>query len=491
MSDAPPSVSAAPPPADHYEQELSRSLSLTGNVLITLSAVTPASSVFIIIPAVLLAIGGASFLAFLGAAVVGVCMALCYAELSTAFPIAGGEFSWVGRILGKATGFALFLMNTLSLMMIIGVIALGTGEYLAAAFSAANSKWVGVAVIVICAFVAILNIRTNAWVTGIFLVLEMGALVVLCVLGFTHVSRGVDTLWVAQTVDSHGTLVGVGAGLVVAQMATAIFAYNGYGAAIYFAEETRGASKVLGRVILVSLGVAVAAEIIPMVAVLLGAPSMHALLSAPSPMEYFVTSRGSHGLNTVVSLAIAIAIINATVAITLQAGRTLWAAARDGAFPDIVGRKLAYVHPKLQTPIGATLFVGFAAAAIASAVPLNSLIIATGATLVILYLLVALAVIAGRRSGRTAHAAYRMPLYPLAPIVAIASLVYVAKELWQANPWQLIIALAGLVIGFVYYVIYLRPRSDTRWTMSASATAEDEDVTPEIGVGPIAGLEEA
>ncbi|MBN9620321.1 MAG: APC family permease, partial [Actinobacteria bacterium] len=151
-----------------YKQELSRSLSLRGNILITLSSVTPASSVFIIIPAVIAAVGGASFVAFLASAFVGIFMAYCYAELSSAFPIAGGEYSFAARVLGKATGFALFLMNAMSLVLIIGVIALGTGEYLSAAFSGANSKWVGVAVIVGSALIAVLNIRTNAWVTGVF-----------------------------------------------------------------------------------------------------------------------------------------------------------------------------------------------------------------------------------------------------------------------------------------------------------------------------------
>jgi len=39
---------------DRYEQELHRGLGLWGNIAITLSAVTPASSVFIIVPGALL-----------------------------------------------------------------------------------------------------------------------------------------------------------------------------------------------------------------------------------------------------------------------------------------------------------------------------------------------------------------------------------------------------------------------------------------------------
>lgn len=461
---------AAQPARGQYEQELSRSLSLRGNVLITLSAVTPASSVFIIIPAVLVAIGGASFIAFAVAAVVGIFMAFCYAELSSAFPIAGGEYSFVARVLGKATGFALFLMNTLSLILIIGVIALGTGEYLSAAFSSANSKWVGVAVIVVSAVIAVLNIRTNAWVTGTFLCVEMAALVVLTLLGFIHVSRPVSTLFEAQTFQAAtgghgGVLVGVGLGLVAAQAATAIFAYNGYGAAVYFAEETRDAARGIAKAILWSLAVTVAAEIIPMTAVILGAPSLSALLGADSPMQYFVTARGGSTLNTIVSLGIALAIINAVIAITLQGGRTLFGSARDRAYPDAISKFFGYVHPRLQTPLPATLFMGGCAAVVASFVPLDALITATGATLVALYLLVALSALVGRRNGTTSHAKYRMPAWPAAPVLVIATLGYVTYELWISNLVQVLIAIGALAVGYAYYYGYLYPRRADRWTM--------------------------
>ena len=472
--------------ATEYKQELSRSLTLRGNVLITLSSVTPASSVFILVPAVLAAIGGATFIAFIASAVVGIFMAYCYAELSSAFPIAGGEYSFAARVLGKATGFALFLMNALSLILIIGVIALGSGQYLAAAFSGANSKWVGVGVIVISTLVAVCNIRTNAWVTGTFLCVEMTALVVLSVLGFTHVSRPVSTLFQAQTVGTHGSvLVGVGLGLVAAQMATAIFAYNGYGAAVYFAEETRNAARGIAKAILWSLAITVAAELIPVTAVILGAPNLKDLISNVAPMQYFVTARGGSTLNTVVSLAIALAIINAVVAITLQAGRTLYGSARDRAYPDRISKLFGYVHPKLQTPLPATLFVGAVAALVAAIVPLNSLIVATGATLVALYVIVALSAIIGRRNGTTAHAHYKMPFWPLAPVAVIAALGYVTYELWQGNPWQVIIAVGALAVGYGYYYLYLYPQRAARWTMPSAPRDEHAvDQAGAVAMGP-------
>src|SRR5258708_27691315 len=53
-------AAAGAPEAARYEQDLSRSIGILGNVFITLSGVTPASSVFIIAPGALVAAGRGS-----------------------------------------------------------------------------------------------------------------------------------------------------------------------------------------------------------------------------------------------------------------------------------------------------------------------------------------------------------------------------------------------------------------------------------------------
>ena len=398
-----------------YAQDLSRSLTFRENILITLSAVTPASSVFIIVPAVIIGIGGASAVAFAIAALIGVAVALCYAELSSAFPITGGEYALVARTAGKAAGFALFGLSLVSGVLVLGVIASGAAEYLGAVWSGLSGRWVGIAVILLTTVIACFRIRTNVWVTGIFLALEMAALTVLTVLGFIHISQPVSTLWHATTAGSGGVLRPAGAGLVVSYMATALFAYNGYGTAVYYAEETRQATRTIGRAIMWSLVIAVAAEFIPLVAVLLGTPSLSKLAGSASPMTYFMQARGGAVLNDVVSIGIAIAVINAVLAIVLQLGRMLYSSARDRSWPDWLSRPLARVHPRLRTPIAATLAVGIAGALMLWLVSFNVMLIMTGASLLAVYLLVALAAVTGRLRRRTTRAAYQMPWWPAVP----------------------------------------------------------------------------
>ncbi|WP_037848971.1 APC family permease [Streptomyces sp. NRRL F-5053] len=457
-----------------YEQELSRSLTFKENVLITLSAVTPASSVFIIVPPVIQQVGGAAVVAFLLAAVAGVFMAFCYAELSSRYPLTGGEYAFAARTLGPATGFALFTLNMAGGIFILAVVALGTGDYLGEVWHSLGGQGAGVAVVLLAAVVAVFNIRTNAWVTGVFLAVELAALAALVVLGFVHVDQPVSTLWTAQAAGgAHGVLTGVSWGLVAAAVATALFAYNGYGAAVYFAEETRNAGRTIGRSILWSLAITVAAEVIPLAAVLLGTPSLADLVGSAAPMNHFLLARGGSAVNTAVSLGIALAVINAVIALMLQQGRLLYSAARDGAWPDVIGRPMARVHARLKTPVAATLTVGVASALIAWLVPAETLLLATGANLLVLYAVVALSALRGKLTGRTRTAAYQMPGGITAPLAILAVILCVTYETVVTDWVPAAVSLSMFAAGYLYYYGYLRTRRDERWTLPEPVTEEE------------------
>src|SRR5258708_17416420 len=168
-------VAAGATETARYDEDLSRSIGILGNVFITLSGVTPASSVFIIVPVALVAAGSGSFLAFVFAAIVGVFMAFCWAELSAAFPIAAGDYalvwhsfkgrsSWLAGPVSVIT-FALYLDL---IPFIPAGIALVTRTYPALIVNV-NLKLIGAIVILVAAGIAILNIPLNAVITRIFL----------------------------------------------------------------------------------------------------------------------------------------------------------------------------------------------------------------------------------------------------------------------------------------------------------------------------------
>ncbi|HJP79302.1 MAG TPA: APC family permease [Pseudonocardiaceae bacterium] len=438
---------------------LRRGLRVLGTLLITLSATTPASSVFIISPGVVAQAGSGAFWSFVLAGVVGVFMAFVYAELASAYPLSGGEYAIVGRTLGKLPGFVTLGLLVITQVLIVAVIALGVGTYLSVVFPDLNAPLVAAITTVIATVLAVFDVKLNAWVTGIFLAIEMIALVVVTVLGVVHPARPFTDLLAHPVVAGAGTSPAT-IGLIGAATAVAIFSYNGYGSAVYFGEETQDAHRGIARAVLWALGITVIAELAPVTAVLWGAPSLSELFAAPNMMAYFITARGGSWLNTAISLAVALAILNAVLAIILITARMVFSTGRDAAWPGAISRALATIHPRFATPWVATVAVGVAGAALCFADE-QFLLVTTATTIVAVYALLCLSSVNGRRNGSTAHARYRMPLFPVAPILALLALGYVVYENAldpKVGRPSLYVTIGIAVVSIAYYLLVLRRR---------------------------------
>jgi amino acid transporter len=482
-----PKGEAEVPPAreggERYEQELSRSLKVVGNVMITLSSITPASSVFIIIPAILLGVGTGSFLALLLAALVGVFMAFCWGELCAAFPIAGGDYAVVWHAFkGRAKPLAgpvsmiLFALWIDTIVFIPAVIALGTAQYLGVIWTV-DAKVAGAVVMLVAAGLAILRVRVNAVLTGVMLAIEMIALLMLTVLGFAHLHGDrVGKLFSGWVIgNGHGGTEAVTFGAILAITAVAVFAYNGYAAPVNLSEETRGSSRGIARAILWSLVITVLAELVPTTAVLLGAPRLDQVTSATvsggAPMNAFLLATSSSAVNKIVSLGITVAILNAVIAIVIQFGRVLYSSGRDRAWPGPVNAWMSSVSPRFQTPWFATALVGVLGAILCLTVSLETIITLTGATLVLNYALVAVGAIVGRASGATDASPYRMPAWPLPPVLAIAALVYITTKQTQKS---VLVTGITMLIGLIYWAVVIRPQKGRAWNLKDPILDHDE-----------------
>ena len=231
--------------------ELSRSLGVGGNVLITLSSISPASSVFILGGSALARYGTGVFWAFLIAGVVSILIAFCYAELASAYPVAGGDYSLVSRALGPAFGVATFFISLVSLPLIVAVFAPRRRRLPRRRDPRAVAAATALVVVVLTTVTACFDIRTNAWLTGVFLVVEMAALALLTVLGFVHMERPLTDLLEpggprsARPATSHRWR----SPDCVLAVTQGIFAYNGYGGAVYFAEETKNAARSIAKAV--------------------------------------------------------------------------------------------------------------------------------------------------------------------------------------------------------------------------------------------------
>jgi amino acid transporter len=447
--------------------------------MITLSSITPASSVFIIIPAILLGVGTGSFLALLFAALVGVFMAFCWGELCAAYPIAGGDYAVVwhafkGRAkpLAGPVSMVLFALWIDTIVFIPAVIALGTAQYLGVVWTV-NTKVAGAVVMLLAAGLAILRVRVNAVLTGVMLGIEMVALAIVTVLGVVnlHGDRVARLFSDWQIGTGHGGSEAVTLGAILAITAVAVFAYNGYAAPVNLSEETQGSSRGIARAILWSLVITVLAELIPTTAVLLGAPTLDTVTTGSAPMNAFLLATSSETVNDIVSLGITVAILNAVVAIVIQFGRVLYSSGRDRAWPGRVNDWMSSVSPRFQTPWFGTALVGVLGAILCLTVSLDTIITLTGATLVLNYALVAVGAIVGRATGATAGSPYRMPAWPLPPVLAIAALVYITTKQTQKS---LLVTGVTMLIGLIYWAVVIRPQKGRAWNLKDPILDHDD-----------------
>jgi amino acid transporter len=437
---------------------LKRSMRIVGVLLLTLSAITPASSVFVIVPGVITQAGSGAFLSMLAGALLAVPIAYVYAELSSAFPITGGEYSMAGRAVGHGLGFAALGLTVVGSILSPAVLALGASDYLAVIIPGLNATAVAIAIIAVTTLLGILHIRTNAWVTGIFLLLELLALAALTGLGLWNAQRPLWEIVAHPVVVSDQALQATPMAMMGLATSVAIFAYYGFSAAVYFAEETHEAPRVIARTILWSLLITVIFELLPVTAVLVGAPDLKALLSSQNPFSDFVAATGGHWFSIAISVSVALAIVNAVLATVLQNARFFYCTGRDVTWHPRINNAFTATHDRYNSPWIATLAAGIFSMA-ACFVGLQVLLVVTGTSIAIVYAIMCIAAIVGRHSGTSNHAAYRMPLYPLLPVFGLLALAYVfytsAMDPAVGQP-SLIANAVIVVLSLVYYAVVIR-----------------------------------
>ena len=428
--------------------------------MLTLSSVTPASSVFVFVPTVIQEAGSGAFLSMIVAALLSFPIAFVYAELASAFPIAGGEYSMLGRTLGPGWGFAMLGLILFGNMLTVTALALGAAPYLDVIWPNLNATAVAIAIIVSTTLLAILHVRTNAWVTGIFLLLEILALAVLAALGLFHAERPVSDLVLHPVTLAGGSLVHTPLALIGLATAVSVSAYYGFSSAVYFTEEMHEAPRLIGRTIFWAVIITVLTELIPVAAVLIGTPDLKWLISSANPFGDFVRLRGGEWLYSAISLAIAFAIINAALATLLQNARFLFSTGRDLAWHPHINDGFTRTHGRFRSPWIATLAAG-GSSILTCFLGLKLVLVLTGTGIVLTYAGVCAGALAGRSNGSTAHANYRMWFFPWMPVVGLAMCAGILIASWfdrDAGRPSLIANFVAIATALVYYVLFLHRR---------------------------------
>ncbi|MFJ6424946.1 APC family permease [Streptomyces hydrogenans] len=463
MTDTLSAPHALAPQTGPVPQKLKRSIGVVGGTLLTLSCVTPASTLFVVVPDLFGSVGTFTALTIAIGSLLCVGVAFVYSELGTLIPSAGGEYAMVSTLAGRLAGWLVFVLSLLVVMIVPPVIAMGTADYLAPLVHV-PAPLAGAGVMLLATIAGLLDLRANAWITGVFLVLEVIAAGVVAVLGFTHAQRGAGSLLHGQVAGENGTHSLVTAALVVSGLAIALFITQGFSTAVYLSEELENPRRNVARTVLATLAISTAVILVPVIAITLGADDVAALTGGD--LSGMITAWSNSAVGTFISLCVALAIINAGIVMVIQNSRVLFASARDKAWPEPVNNALSRLG-RFGSPWVATLVVGVPGAALCF-VNLDTLYGVTGVSVTGMYLLVSVAALFSRRGAHRTVPAWRMPLWPAIPVVLIVVLLYVLSM----QDTEYLLWTGGITaVATLYWALYLRPRQETRWLVSVP---EDE-----------------
>src|SRR5207244_9292747 len=169
-----------------YKQELHRGITVLGNVALALSDITRTAAVLTTLAVILTAAGTASLISIAIAFFIAINVALCMGELGSMYPLAGGLYSIVTRVFGKPIGFLALVDYVGQGVFIPATVIVGFGTYVNVLFPSVPASLAAGLGMVAVTLLAMMAIRFNAWLTAVFLVLELLVVGTLAVTGFIH-----------------------------------------------------------------------------------------------------------------------------------------------------------------------------------------------------------------------------------------------------------------------------------------------------------------
>ena len=443
----------------HANSTLRREMSGFGGMIITLTGLSPSVGVFVAAPVIIQQSGSFVVAACALAVLLGLVVSGVYAELGSAFPHAGGDYVLIGNTLGPVARFAALASSLVGYPAGAALSALGIAGFLKVVAPAVDQLPCAIACVVIVTALAALSVRMNAWVTGLFLAAEIATLVVTAMLGFLHPHNDLVQALIHPVMARPGGGVEPTPLLAIGAAGTAaIYALNGYGQAVVFGEEVIGARSKMIWMIYGALGLGALTIIPPLIGVVIGAPDWAKLSASAAPLQDFVLAAGGARLAALVSAGVALAIFNTMIAIALMGGRVIYAAARENSWHSGINAALSKVHARFGSPWVATLALGAVSMALCF-LPLSVLVLINGSGMALIYGLLALGVIAGRRGGATARSHAKMPWHPVGPCIVITvSLVLFGAALAEKGAGRAgaLVTLGIMAAGALYYLVLVR-----------------------------------
>ncbi|MFM2033694.1 MAG: hypothetical protein RJA32_329 [Pseudomonadota bacterium] len=380
--------------------------------------------------------------------------ALCYAELATTYPHAGGDYHFLTRAYGKNVSFLYgwakaMVINTGS----IALLAFVFGDYMTKVLPlGANSTIYWAALIVITlTLINLIGIHASAGIQTLLTILEVCGLAAIIVAGFGMFGNPLPPVDNPPVFSSNPQLGMLGLGMVFV-----LLTFGGWNESAYISAELKGTSKTIVTVIVASLAVITVIYLLVNIALINGLGLKALASSKAAPADLLGLAFGPLG-EKLLGLFVAIAALTSINATMIVGARTNYAMGEDWQGLSKMGRwestrgspSFAYL---VQGVISLAL-VGFGAL---QSDGFEAMVEFTAPVFWVFLFLVGLGLFILRYKDDAVRP-FKVPLYPITPLIFCGSCGYLAySSIMYAHSKGAVAISMYVMIAGVVALIFLR-----------------------------------
>ncbi len=387
--------------------------------------------------------------------------ALCYAELATAFPSAGGEYHFLQKAFGRSLAFLYgWARMTVIVAGSIAVFAYLFGDYMSRVINLGEYSSAIWAALVVAALTMInyVGIREGKTTQNIFTTLEVGGLVLIVVAGLFLAPTPAAP--VAAAAGSSGPWY-MGAGIGTA-MLFVLFTYGGWNDAAYISAEVRNREKNMALAMLVSISLVALLYVLVNLAYLKGL-GYHALVRSDAVAADLLKAVWGGGGEKLISIMIAIAALTSVNGSIIVGARSNYALGRDWPLLGYIGKwDEASGSPRRAMVVQGAIALALVGLGAVQKAGFKGLVEYSLPVFWGFFLLVGIAVFVLRAREPNVERPFKVPLYPVLPAVFVLMCGYLLYSSLTYHKGNALVGLAVVGVGAVVLLFARAKSPDSR-----------------------------
>ncbi len=429
---------------------LPQATALVAGTIIGASVFVQASEITALVPSIPVIL-----LAWTVSGVLSLFGALVCAELTSAFPRAGGVYVFLRESFGPLTGFlwgwSMFWIMHSGIIAVMAVVFARYAAYFGS-FDDRGVRLIAVAAIVVISAINYVGVRWGSAVQTLFTAGKVFAIVLIVAVGFAVGSRLPAHFQYAAggaaAPPGHVTLPGFLLALIAG-----LFTFGGWHIVTYIAEETVEPERTIPRALMIGIAVVTICYVALNLVYFYVLPLDRVAASSRVAADAAVVLIGSRG-GAVVAALVTFSAFGAMSGSILAAPRVYFAMARDG----LLFQWVNHVHPTFRTPHRAILLQAVWASVLVWTGTYRQLFTRVIFTQWAFFALMAVGIFVLRRRPDY-RPVYRIWGYPWVPALFIVASLAIVVNRFRSEPLDSVLGVGVVALGVPVYYLWSRVRA--------------------------------